>query len=102
MGGKDLYIAYRNPDKAGEGRKNWAPPLIPPAMRCFLWCENGTLYYASNGLPGLGGLDIFYATKKGDIWVDPVNMKSPINSSSDDFGMLIEKTKPKNQNDLVR
>ena len=54
--------------------------------------EDGTLYFASNGYPGLGGLDIFKAKKTGEMtFSDVTAMPSPINSSSDDFAFIIDK-----------
>ena len=58
--------------------------------------EDGTLYFASDGHPGIGGLDIFETTKTGEgptDWNVPNNMKSPINSSGDDFGIILDATK---------
>jgi peptidoglycan-associated lipoprotein len=53
--------------------------------------EDGTLYFSSNGHLGMGGLDIFRAEKKGeDQWGNVTNMKSPINSAGDDFGIIFE------------
>ena len=46
------------------------------------------LYFASNGHLGMGGLDIFKSELVDGKWTTPVNMKSPINSSSDDFGII--------------
>lgn len=43
------------------------------------------LYYSSKGLPGMGGYDIFSAKGSGAIWGAPVNLKYPVNSTSDDF-----------------
>ncbi|WP_194850935.1 OmpA family protein [Nonlabens antarcticus] len=53
--------------------------------------QNGNLYFASNGLQGLGGLDIFVATidKNGAI-SNPVNIGEPINSPDDDFAFVID------------
>ena len=73
---------------------------------------DGTLYFSSDGHPGIGGLDIFYTNKTGDgptDWDVPNNMKSPINSSGDDFGIILDGTKEngyfssnrlKNQDDI--
>jgi outer membrane protein OmpA-like peptidoglycan-associated protein/tetratricopeptide (TPR) repeat protein len=46
---------------------------------------DGKLYFASRGLPGMGGYDIFSAKGSGAIWSPPVNLKFPLNSTSDDF-----------------
>ena len=51
----------------------------------------GEIYFSSNGLPGMGGLDIFCAvldSVSGRWKVD--NMRSPINSAGDDFGMTFQ------------
>ncbi len=47
--------------------------------------DDGTLYYSSTGLPGMGGLDIFKAKGEKSTWAKPVNLKYPVNSTSDDF-----------------
>ena len=47
------------------------------------------LLFASDGHPGFGGLDIFISYKKGDEWSEPKNLMKPINSSYDDFGILM-------------
>jgi outer membrane protein OmpA-like peptidoglycan-associated protein len=46
----------------------------------------GNFYFASNGLPGLGGLDIFKVrvSRRGE-WEMPENMRYPFNSPQDDF-----------------
>jgi peptidoglycan-associated lipoprotein len=50
--------------------------------------ENGKLFFSSNGLPGMGGLDIFSTTNDGGSWGNVTNLKSPINSPGDDFGII--------------
>lgn len=58
--------------------------------------DDGTLYFSSDGHPGLGALDIFESVKVGEgptDWQVPVNMKSPVNSGGDDFGIILDITK---------
>lgn len=55
--------------------------------------EDGTLYFASDGHCGIGGLDIFYTKGSGTDWSDPINMKSPVNSGGDDFSMILARDK---------
>ncbi|MFM9986970.1 MAG: carboxypeptidase regulatory-like domain-containing protein [Flavobacteriales bacterium] len=52
--------------------------------------HDGTLYFSSNGQPGLGGLDIYFSAAKNNALSKPVNMGSPINSSNDDFGICLK------------
>ncbi|MDC1395207.1 OmpA family protein [Bacteroidia bacterium] len=57
---------------------------------------DGSLYFSSDGHPGIGGLDILESRKDGEgptDWAVPSNMKSPINSSGDDFGIIMTPTK---------
>ena len=48
---------------------------------------DGKFYFASKGLPGMGGYDIYTAKGAGGIWNTPVNLKYPLNSTSDDFSL---------------
>jgi len=50
----------------------------------------GNLYFASNGHPGLGGLDVFVAEAAGSGFGDPVNMGTGANSPSDDFAVIYD------------
>lgn len=55
---------------------------------------DGTLYFSSDGHPGMGGLDIFRATAVGDpadLRWKVENMGFPINSAGDDFGITFGK-----------
>ncbi len=49
--------------------------------------DDGSLYFASEGHPGYGALDLFCAEKHGESWTTPVNLKTPLNSSFDDFAI---------------
>ena len=56
--------------------------------------QDGTLYFASDGLLGLGGLDVFECRPASNGFNTPENLKAPISSPKDDFGFIanIEKT----------
>lgn len=54
--------------------------------------DDGTLYFSSNGLPGLGGLDIYKAASTGEMtFGKSEHLEAPINSASDDFAFIIDK-----------
>lgn len=58
--------------------------------------DDGTLYFASDGHAGMGGLDIFSAEKSNAnswSWKNVSNMKAPLNSSADDFGLIMASDK---------
>ena len=55
--------------------------------------DDGTLYFSSNGLGGIGGLDIFSTYAVDDsIWIKPENIGVPFNSKKDDFGFIMNTT----------
>ncbi|GLB50117.1 OmpA family protein [Neptunitalea lumnitzerae] len=52
--------------------------------------EDGVLYFASNGLKGLGGLDIFRTEIKDSIFSRPLNLGNTINGGMDDFAYSLK------------
>ena len=146
FGGKDIWMAKKD-KKGGKYTKVNLGPLINTAGdELFPFIRNDSLlYFSSNGLPGMGGLDIFVSTRSktgtantyqwkntqintsianadgatsiqwqsypanatlataeaatssayqaggamtSDRWTKPINLKSPINSPADDFGIV--------------
>lgn len=89
-GGKDIWKVSRK-GKGGNFSKpenlgatiNSAGDELFPFIR-----KDSILYFASNGLPGMGGLDIFRSVKRDDKWSAPENLKYPMNTSADDFGII--------------
>ncbi len=55
----------------------------------FIHANNQTLYFASNGLPGFGGYDIFQSEKDAVGWTTPKNIGAPINDHEDQFSLFI-------------
>lgn len=56
----------------------------------FIHPDNQTLYFASEGHVGLGGLDIFMTKRQADgEWGTPVNLGYPINTYNDDISLLV-------------
>lgn len=55
----------------------------------FIHVNGKTLYFATNGLVGFGGYDIFYTEKTGETWSKPVNIGSPINDHEDQYSLFI-------------
>lgn len=93
LGGTDIYVSHRMTDSLGK--KTWSKPvnlgpkINTPGNEMFPYIDKeGNLWFASNGLPGLGGLDIFEALKTGSGFAGPVNPGFPINTRFDDFGYI--------------
>lgn len=56
----------------------------------FIHPDNQTLYFSSDGHPGMGGMDIFYSRKGPDgNWGKPINLGYPINTHKDENSILI-------------
>lgn len=59
----------------------WAPFIHPDGV---------TLYFVSNGHPGMGGLDIFKSTRTDDTtWTTPKNLGYPINTEFDEQSLFV-------------
>lgn len=86
-GGADLYSAQLNRRGRWVDVKNLGPAINTPGDEMFPFVsEDGSLYFSSNGHPGLGNLDLFKATRRrGKITVE--NLGEPMNSPADDFGL---------------
>jgi len=57
----------------------------------FIHPDNQTLYFSSEGHPGMGGLDIFMSKKQADgSWGKAINLGYPINTSMDDNSFLAD------------
>ncbi|MDP1623604.1 MAG: OmpA family protein [Bacteroidales bacterium] len=70
---------------------NLGPVINTSGKEMFPSVGNGTLYFASDGLPGFGGLDLFLTGKTEHGWSTPQNLGVPINSSYDDLSLIISK-----------
>lgn len=86
-GGKDLFRARVVGNDFGP-MENLGPDINTPGDEMFPYVRDSvTLYFASDGHPGMGGLDLFKATLDSTGKWNVENMKAPINSSGDDFGI---------------
>ncbi len=90
QGGKDIWVSTRKTPSDNFGRALNAGPVINTVGdEMFPFMRNDTsMYFSSNGHPGLGGLDIFRSTFSNGEWTKPVNLQVPINSAGDDFAMV--------------
>jgi peptidoglycan-associated lipoprotein len=92
LGGRDLwYTTYDKKSASWSTPQNMGPQINTPGDELFpSLAMNGDLVYASNGLPGMGGLDMFKAAKVGEEnkWENPTNLGSPINSDFNDYALV--------------
>ena len=94
MGGRDLWMIKRaNAEGVWSKPINLGREINTADDEMFPYLHvNGDLYFASNGRRGMGGLDIYKAVPV-DInqWGQVVNMKYPLNSGFNDYGIIFEK-----------
>lgn len=105
--GKTIYFASNRPGGFG-GVDIWKttmveegiftmPENLGPTINTkgddtapFIHSDGRTLYFCSDGRPGLGGKDIYYATLNNDgSWGEPINMGYPLNTPADEVNIAI-------------
>ena len=90
-GGADLYISARLQDGA------WSAPSPIARLNTVgneqypFWAADGrTLFFTSDGHPGLGGDDPFYTKLEEDnTWSEPINLGYPINTAANETNMFV-------------
>jgi outer membrane protein OmpA-like peptidoglycan-associated protein len=92
-GGLDLYRST----KVANG--NWGvPEILGAAVNTkknekspFIHPDSESLYFASDGHPGMGGYDLFkiQIAQGSAQWGKPMNLGYPINTGSDEIGMMV-------------
>ncbi len=91
-GGTDVYVA-RLENSTWSKPVNLGAPINTKGDEMFPFVdERGNLYFASSGQPGgMGGLDLYFASlSTGDATPAIVHLDAPINSKSDDFGLITD------------
>lgn len=91
-GGNDIWTAQRTskdgkfgePVNAGRGINTIGDELFP-----YLY-NDSSLYFASSGFEGYGGLDLYCSVWKNGSWGKPQNLLTPINSGYDDFAIQVK------------
>lgn len=92
-GGVDLYSTVKDPVTGIWSTPENMGPVINTAndeKTPFIHSDFETIYFSSDGHPGVGGFDIFYSKKSADgKWSEPKNIGVPINTKGDDLGFFV-------------
>jgi outer membrane protein OmpA-like peptidoglycan-associated protein/tetratricopeptide (TPR) repeat protein len=92
LGGYDIWKTSLNAQGEWSKPVNLGPEINTPFddMTPFVHPDGKTLYFSSNGWPGLGNMDIYYcrASEDGN-WGKPVNIGYPINTHSEETGLMV-------------
>ncbi len=88
-GGTDLYSARMDSRGRFSRVTNLGPEINTAGNEMFPYvAEDGQLYFASDGHPGFGGLDLF-SVKRVNGKNSIANLGQPMNSNADDFGIFL-------------
>ena len=91
IGQSDIYRVSINEDGTYGTPENLGKVINTEGRETFPYItEKNELYYASDGHPGLGGMDVFVSKARQDgSFKEVLNVGEPLNSPKDDFGLLI-------------
>ena len=90
-GGLDLYIS-RFENKIWSAPINMGGRINSPGNELYAcFDKDNNLYFSSDGLPGLGGYDIFFCYYNGVDWDDPINLVDQINTDNDEIAFKINR-----------
>ena len=93
FGGKDIWLTRLNENNKWTEPVNLGSEINTAGneMSPFIHFDGKTLYFASDGLVGMGGYDLFVTRMKDDsTWTTPQNLGYPINTFNDEMGLIIE------------
>lgn len=95
IGPSDLWVASRDVKGQWEAPRNLGPPVNTKGREIspFIHPDGQSLYFASDGHLGMGGLDIFVSRRdSAGQWTTPVNLGYPLNTHADEFALVVEAT----------
>ena len=93
IGGKDIWYSVL------DSNSRWGYPINMgkeinsegDEMSPFIHFDGRTLYFSSDGRPGMGGFDLYMTRMDRDsVWNDPENLGYPVNTYNDEMGLVIE------------
>jgi outer membrane protein OmpA-like peptidoglycan-associated protein/tetratricopeptide (TPR) repeat protein len=89
LGGRDIFKCELNANGEWGKPQNLGEVINTEKDEVFPTLDSeGTLYFSSDGHPGLGGLDLFRAVGKPNAWTSVENLRVPVNTCSDDFSLV--------------
>jgi peptidoglycan-associated lipoprotein len=92
IGSFDIYVVDVNDDGTFGTPQNMGPTIntIHREQFPFVSEDGTTIYFASDGHQGMGGLDIFMSKSYDGVFAKPVNLGPTLNSNMDDFGYILD------------
>ncbi|GAB3223862.1 OmpA family protein [Hymenobacter seoulensis] len=91
-GQEDIYVTTLGADGNWTPARNLGEPVNTPGkdMAPFIHASGTTLYYVTDGLVGMGGLDIYRCEQLGGTkWSVPQNLGYPLNTFENEASLFI-------------
>lgn len=92
FGGFDIFVSQRLGDNNWSTPENLGPKINTQGDEITPFFDGQDLFFASNWHQGMGGFDVFRATRTGNYWDKVFNLDTQINSSRDDYGFIFNPT----------
>jgi OOP family OmpA-OmpF porin len=92
FGRRDIWYSTKLPNGEWSKAKNVGKEVntIYDEISPFLHANGNTLFFATNGSPGLGGYDIFKTERdSAGVWQKPVNLGMPVNNHEDQYALFV-------------
>lgn len=91
LGGIDLWVSTLGEDGLWSEPQNLGPAINTAyeEQSPFIHPDNQTLYFTSEGWPGMGGKDIFFSRKKEGRWQEAENIGYPVNTVKDESSLVV-------------
>jgi outer membrane protein OmpA-like peptidoglycan-associated protein/tetratricopeptide (TPR) repeat protein len=91
-GGKDIWVTHRSNAGKWSRPENLGPTINTKGDEScsFMYADNQTLFFNSNGHPGYGQTDLFLSKKTSDsTWSEPENLGYPINTIDEEGSLIV-------------
>lgn len=92
FGGKDIWVTHRNSNGKWGRPENLGPTINTSGDEScsFMYADNQTLFFNSNGHKGYGQTDLFFSKKLTDsTWSQPENMGYPVNTIDEEGSLVV-------------
>jgi OmpA-OmpF porin, OOP family len=91
IGKRDIWVSEMDQNGEWQQAVNLGPEINTEEdeVSPFIHVNGQTLYFASKGLPGFGGFDLYMAEKNEMGWTEPLNLGYPLNNYDDQLSLFI-------------
>lgn len=90
--GSDIFMSQLQPNGRWGVPQRLGPNINTPGRETtpFIHADNQTLFFASDGHPGFGNMDIFYSRRQPDgSWGPATNLRYPINTIDEESSLVV-------------